>query len=104
MRGSATSVAPFLTALLGAIVVLLLLSWPIRIGPGDHEANKSCGTAWSINVTQWRNTPDGDYYDQAWRSCSGKRADRTTQAVAAGSVILLAVAFLGMRARRRGKS
>ncbi len=89
-----------LTALVGVVVVLLLLSWPIRIGPGDHEANEICGTVWSIDVTRWRDTPDGDYYDRAWRSCSGKRADRITKAVGVLSVTVLIVTFLGARGRR----
>lgn len=103
MPGSRRSVAPFVTALLGTAVVLLVLSWPIRIGPGDHEANEICGTAWSIDVSRWHNNADGDYYDRAWRSCSSKRADRTVQAVAAGTLTMLAVVYLGMRARRRGE-
>lgn len=92
--------ARFAVALLGTIVVMLLLTWPIRIGPGDHEKNRICGNAWRVDASGWRNNLDGNYFDLAFRSCNAQRIDRITKAVGVVSVTVLIVTILGLRARR----
>lgn len=90
----------FAVALLGTIVVMLLLTWPIRIGPGDHEKNRICGNAWGLDLTQWRVSTGEDYFEQAFHSCNSRRIGRITKAVGVVSVTVLIVTFLGLRARR----
>lgn len=99
---------PFLVALLGAVVIAFLLLMPVRIGPGDHEKNTSCGNAVVMDLSPWRyvpDYPDRDYYlDMAHRSCWDGRADRIAQAVAVLVVTLVAAVGLQMLHTARRES
>lgn len=96
--GRLVRTGPFLTALLGAVVVAFRLLMPIRIGPGDHEKNTSCGNALAMDLGPWQRNPgqpDSAYYlDLAYRACSVERVDRIAQSVAVLTVTLLVVAGL----------
>jgi hypothetical protein len=61
--------------------VVLLLTVPISIGPGDHEQRDSCGNALRVNLDQWRLPPPEEYYDQAYRACTTRRINRVAGAV-----------------------
>ncbi|AXO36290.1 hypothetical protein ACGFLT_14335 [Micromonospora chalcea] len=100
---------PFLVALLGAVVIAFLLLMPVRIGPGDHEKNTSCGNALVMDLNHWRDVPDypdrAYYLDMANRSCSDGRADRAWQAAAVLVVTLIgAVGLQARHAARREQS
>ncbi|SCG74469.1 hypothetical protein [Micromonospora humi] len=90
---------PFLAALLGAVVVAFRLLMPIRIGPGDHEKNTSCGTAVAMDLGAWQRFPgqpdSAHYLDLAFRACTAERVDRIAQSVAVLTVTLLVVVVLG---------
>lgn len=92
--------ARFVVALIGTIAVMLLLTWPIRIGPGDHEKNAICGNAWGLDLTRWQVSTGENYVEQAFHSCNAERIDRITKAVGVVSVTVLIVTFLGLQARR----
>ncbi|MFG1676898.1 hypothetical protein [Micromonospora sp. NPDC049282] len=89
---------PFLVALLGTVVVGFRLLLPIRIGPGDHEKNTSCGNAVAMDLGPWQRfpgQPDSTHYlDLAYRACTAERVDRIAQSVAALTVTLLVVVGL----------
>lgn len=95
--------APVWVALAGVVVILALLFWPIStLGPGDHERER-CGNALSLDLDQWRDVPDGEYLERAFRHCTGQRLDRIAQAVALGSATFLTVTILlGRRSRSLG--
>ncbi|MGW0435762.1 hypothetical protein ACWDV4_24880 [Micromonospora sp. NPDC003197] len=99
---------PFHVVLLGTVVIAILLLAPIRIGPGDHEQNTSCGNALDMDLSPWRNVPqysDKAYYlDLAYKSCTTKRIDRLAQAAGVLSVTFLVVAFMNRRDRRQSSS
>jgi hypothetical protein len=84
-------VTPFRVALLGTVAVILLLTAPIRIGPGDHERRESCGNALRMDLTQWRLPPPENYYDRAYQTCVSRRVDRIALAVGITSVTVLLV-------------
>jgi hypothetical protein len=95
-----TMVSPVAVALVGTIVVMLLLLFPIyTLGPGDDEEQR-CGTALSIDLDRWRGYPAEDYFEKAQRICSGKRIDRIAEAVGVESVtVLLTVTLMVWRRR-----
>ena len=99
---------PFLVVLLGTVVVAFLLAAPIRIGPGDHEKNTSCGNALNMDLGPWQRVPDyvdkTYYLDMAYRSCTSKRIDRVAQAVGVLSATLLIAAALMLRRELRRSS
>jgi hypothetical protein len=93
-----------LVALLGTVVVVLLLTLPIRtFGPGDHE-EQSCGNALTLDLDRWRDTTDGDYWDGAFQDCTTQRIDRVAIAVGAVSVTVLILAVMAAWRRRRNSS
>ncbi|GAB2932703.1 hypothetical protein GCM10027280_20490 [Micromonospora polyrhachis] len=92
---------PFHVVLLGTVVIAILLLAPIRIGPGNHEKDTSCGSAFDMDLSPWRSVPHDSeqayYLDLAYKTCTIRRIDRLAQAVGVLSVTFLIVAFMTRR-------
>jgi hypothetical protein len=91
---------PRWTAVGGALVVTLLLLFPIRtFAPGDHEKT-GCGNALSIDLRSWPGGRDEEsrrYFEAAFRSCTSQRVDRLAQSVAVVSLTVVLVTLLSRR-------
>lgn len=89
-------------AILGAAVVLILLTFPVQIlAPGDHEVT-SCGNAFAMDLDQWRIPGMDDHYlERAYRVCMAERVDRIARAVGVAVVTALMVSVVALLTRRR---
>ncbi|MDO3705447.1 hypothetical protein Q3W71_27625 [Micromonospora sp. C28SCA-DRY-2] len=95
-----TWVTPSRVAFLGTAVAVLLLTLPIHIrSPGDHET-APCGTALALDLDRWVGPMDGNYWEQAYRTCNSRRIDRIGKAVGVLSLTVLAVTLLASARRR----
>lgn len=98
MRARLTRLIRWLTpawvAFAGVALVVTLLVWPIAtLGPGDHERSR-CGNALSLDLGRWRDVPDGEYLERAFRHCSDQRLDRIARAAMVGSSTFLLVTIM----------
>lgn len=92
---------PSRVALLGAIVVVLLLLFPIEIRVAGNHEGTTCGNTLAMDLDRWVDSADGPYRERAFQSCTAKRIDRIGQAVGVTALTVLAVTLLITRDRRR---
>ena len=86
-------------AVLGVVVVLIFLTWPIKISAGDHERH-SCGNAFAMDVSPWRSFGEENEFDHAYQQCVSARVGRVAYAVAALSLTALVLVGFAAQSRR----
>jgi hypothetical protein len=104
LSGRAQRLRPVPVAAFGAVVVALLLIWPISstVGGGDHATPRFCGNAFSVDVSRWHN-PQGEppYQYLAYQDCTTEQVKRVALAVCVLAAALLGVTVFWSREQWR---